>query len=174
VASEARDDGLVNDGSRQQLPGTFGIQRRDEFADATFKEHAMAAKTIVHQKAAAVVLLIEENALVGDAVRAIPPLRGFLLMAFLAAADHGVDVQGSQADGIAVSAANVLDEAARISQVEAGIESENFAVARTASDGAVTRGLPGRVLRADFVTPGAGLSGGILVIEAGRGNTEDN
>jgi hypothetical protein len=58
--------------------------------------------------------------------------------------------------------------------VEAGIETENFAVARAASDGAVTRGLPGRVLRADFVTPGAGFSGGILVIEAGCRDAENN
>jgi len=95
-------------------------------------------------------------------------------MAFLAAADHGVDVQSAEADGIAVSAANVLDEAARISHVEAGIERENFAVTRAASDGAVTGGLPGRVLGADFVTPGAGPSGGILVIEAGRRDAENN
>jgi hypothetical protein len=95
-------------------------------------------------------------------------------MAFLAAADHGVDVQSTEADGIAVSAANVLDEAAGVPQVETGIESENFAVTRAASDGAVTRGLPGRVLRADFVTPGTRLSGGILIIEAGCGKSENN
>ena len=107
-------------------------------------------------------------------MRAVLPLRGFLLMAFLAVADHGVDVQSAQADGIAISAANVLDEAAGVPEVETGIEGENFAVARAASDGAVTRGLPGRVFRADFVTPGAGFSGGILVIEAGRGKAENN
>jgi hypothetical protein len=165
---------LVNDGSGQELPGTFRIQRRDEFADAAFKEHAVAAETIVHQEAAAIVLLIEENALVCDAVRAVLPLRSFLLMAFLAAADHGVDVPIAQADGIAVSAANMLDEAAGVPQMEAGIEGKNFAVARAACDGAVTRGLPGRVFRADFVAPGAGFSGGIFVVEAGRGKSENN
>ena len=134
----------------------------------------MAAKTIVHQKAAAVVLRIEENGFVGDAVRAVLPLRGFLLMAFLAAADHGVDVQIAEADGIAVSAANVLDEAAGVSQVEAGIESEYLAVACAASDSAVTRGLPGRVFRTDFVAPGAGFSGGVFVVEAGRGKAEND
>ena len=61
VAGEAGDDGLVNDGGRQKLPGAFGIKWGDEFADAAFKEHAVAAETIVHQKAFAVVLLIEKN-----------------------------------------------------------------------------------------------------------------
>src|SRR5208337_2588710 len=134
----------------------------------------MAAETIVHQEAAAVVLLVEENALVGDAVRAVLPLRGFLLMAFPAAADHSVDVQSAQADGIAVSAANVLDQTAGVPQVEAGIEGEDFAVACAACNGAVSGSLPGRVLGADFVTPGAGFSGRIFVVEAGGGKTENN
>ena len=164
----------MNDGGGQKLPGTFGVQRCNKFADAAFKEHAVAAETIVHQEAAAVVLLIEENAFVGEAVRAIPPLRGFLLMALLAAADHGVDVQSAQADGIAVSAADVLDQAAGVPQMEAGIKSKNLAVARATSNGAVTRGLPGRVLRANLVAPGAGFSGGVFVVEAGRGNAENN
>ena len=95
-------------------------------------------------------------------------------MAFLTAADHGVDVQSAEADGIAVSAANVLDKAAGVPQVEARIEGENFAVARAASDGAVSGGLPGRVFRADFVAAGTGFSGGIFVVQAGGGKAENN
>jgi len=134
----------------------------------------MAAEAIVHQKATVIVLLIEENRFVGEPVRAVPPLRGFLLMTFLAAADHGVDIQIAEADGVTVSASNVLDEAASVAQVEAGIEGENLAVARTAGDGAVTGSLPGRVLGADFVAPGAGFSGGVFVVEAGSRNAEDD
>src|SRR5208283_830126 len=170
VAREARNDRLVNDGGGQKLPGPLSVEGRDELADATFKEHAVAAETIVHQKTAAVVLLIEKNGFVGDAVRAILPLRGFLLMALLAAADHGIDVQSAQADGIAVSTADVLDQAAGVPQMEAGVEGENLAVASAARNGAVTRGLPGRVLGADFVAPGAGFTGGILVVEASCGD----
>ena len=121
-----------------------------------------------------VVLGIEEKSFVGDAVRAVLPLGGFLLMAFLAAADHGVDVQIAEADGIAVSAANVLDEAAGVTQVEAGIESEYLAVACAATDSAVTRSLPGRVFRTDFVAAGAGCSGGVFVVEAGGGKAKNN
>jgi len=102
-------------------------------------------------------------------VRAVLPLRRFLLMAFLTAADHGVDVQSAEADGIAVSAANVLDKAAGVPQVEARIEGENFAVARAASDGAVSGGCQEECSERIFVAAGTGFSGGIFVVQAGGG-----
>ena len=174
VAGEARDGVLVNGGGGQKLPGTVGVKRRDEIADATFKEHAVTAKTIVHQQAIVIVLGIEEYFLVRDTMRAVLPLGGFLLMAFLAAANHGVDVNGAEANGIAISAANVLNEAANIAQVEAGIKGEDFAVARATRDGAVTGCLPGRVLGTDFVTTGAGFSSGVFVVEAGGGESKND
>ena len=95
-------------------------------------------------------------------------------MAFLAAADHHVDVHRTQANGIAIRAANVLYEAADIAQVEARIEGEDFAVTRAARYGTVAGSLPGRVLGTDFMTAGAGFSGGIFVVEAGGGEGENN
>jgi hypothetical protein len=174
VAGEARDGGLVNDGGRQKLPRAIGVEWRDEIADATFKEHAVAAKAIIHQQAIVVVLLIEENRFVSESVRAVLPLSSFLLMALLAAADHHVNVHRAQANGVAVSAANVLNEAANIAQVEARIKREDFAVTRATRDGAVAGGLPGRVLGTDFVTAGAGFSGGVFIVEAGGGEAKNN
>ncbi len=174
VAGEARDGGLVNDGGRQKLPRPVGVEWRDEIADAAFKEHAVATKAIVHQQAVVVVLLIEENRFVGEAMRPVLPLSGFLLMAFLAAADHHVDIHSTQANGIAIRATNVLDEAADIAQVEARVKGENFAVTRAARNGAVAGSLPGRVFGTDFVAAGAGFSGGIFVIKAGGRKGENN
>jgi hypothetical protein len=167
VASEAGDSVLVSGGGGQKLPRTIRVQRRDEIADAAFKEHAVTTETIVHQEAIVIVLGIEEYLFVSDTMRTVLPLGGFLLVAFLTAADHGVDVHGAEADGIAIGAANVLDEAARIAQVEARIKGEDFAVTRATRYGAVAGSLPGGVLGADFVTTGAGFSGGVFVIEAG-------
>jgi len=174
VAGEARDGVLVNDGGRQKLPRAFGVKRRDELADAAFKKHAVAAETIIHQEAIVVVLGIKEDFFVSDTMGAVLPLGGFLLMAFLAAADHDVDVHGAQANGIAISAANVLNEAADIAEVEAGIEGEDFAVTRTTRDRAMAGSLPGIVLGTDFVAAGAGFSGGVFVVEAGGGEAENN
>jgi len=167
VAGEARDGVLVNGGGGQKLPRAVGVQWRDEIADATFKEHAVTTETIIHQEAIVVVLGIEEYLFVSDTMRTVLPLGGFLLMAFLTAADHGVDVHSAEADGVAISAANVLDEAADIAQVEARIKGEDFAVTRATRYGAVTGSLPGGVFGADFVTAGAGFSSGIFVVEAG-------
>ena len=174
VAGEAGDSVLVNDGGGQKSPRSFGVEWRDELADAAFKEHTVAAETIIHQEAFVVVLGIEEKSFVGDAVRAVLPLGGFLLMAFLAATNHNVNVQRAEADGIVISAANVLNEATNVAQVETGIEGEDFAVTGATSDGAVAGSLPGRVLGADFVTASAGFSGGIFVIEAGGGEAKNN
>ena len=93
-----------------------------------------------------VVFGIKEDIFISEAVRAVLPLGGFLLMAFLAAADHGVDVHGAEADRVAISAANVLNEAADIAQVEAGIKGEDFAVTCATRNGTVAGSLPGRVL----------------------------
>ena len=174
VAGEARDDGMVNDGSRQKLPRAVGVERRDEIADAAFKEHAVAAQAIIHQKTFVIVLGIEEDRFVGEAVRAVLPLSGFLLMALLAATDHDVDIHSAQANGVAISAANVLDETANIAQVEAGIEGENFTVTGAARDGAVAGSLPRRVLGPNFVATGAGFSGGVFVVKAGGGKAKNH
>ncbi len=174
VAGETRNSGLVNEGGGQKLPRAVSIQRRDEFADATFKEHAVAAQAIIHQKTFVIVLGIEEHRFVGEAVRTVLPLSGFLLMAFLAAADHSVDVHGAQTDWIAIRAANVLDQSAGIAEVEAGIEGKDFAVTRATRDGTVAGSLPGGVLRTDFVAAGAGFSGGVFVVQAGGGETKNN
>ena len=174
VAGEARDNRLVNDGGRQKFPRAVGVQRCDEIADAAFKEHAVATKTIVHQETVVVVFDIEKYFFVSKAMRAVLPLGGFLLMAFLAAADHHIDVHRAQANGVAISTANVPHKTADIAQVEARIKSQDFAVTRATRNGAVAGGLPGRVLGADFMTAGAGFSGGIFVIEAGGGEGENN
>jgi hypothetical protein len=134
----------------------------------------VATETIIHQEAFVVVLGIEKYLFVSDTMRAVLPLGGFLLMALLAAADHDVDVHGAEADGIAISAANVLNEAADIAQMETGIEGEDFAVTRAACDGAMAGSLPGRVLGTDFVATGARVSSRVFVVEAGGGEAKNN
>lgn len=117
---------------------------------------------------------VEKYFFISDTVRTVLPLSSFLLMAFLAAADHVVHVNSAEANGVAISAANVLNEAADISQMKAGIKGEEFAVALSAFHIAMTGSLPGGVLGADFMTAGAGFSSGIFVIEAGSGKTKNN
>jgi len=64
-------------------------------------------------------------------------------MAFLTAADHGVDVQSAGGGWNRGKRRECAGQGGGLPQVEARIEGENFAVARAASDGAVSGGLPG-------------------------------
>ncbi len=56
----------------------------------------MTAEAIVHQNFAAIVFVVEENALIGGAVRAGLPVCEFGLMALFAAANHFENVSGAE------------------------------------------------------------------------------
>ena len=81
VAGEAGDGRPVRKFGAAEIPGALVGEGFDEVADAAIEVGAVAAEAIVHEVASLVVLLVEEDGLVSDGVRAGGPGGELLLMA---------------------------------------------------------------------------------------------
>ena len=70
VTSQTGECRLVGKLRIPQVPGPLGIHGRNQITDAALKVHGMAAETVIHQERALVVIFIEEDLGVGNAVTA--------------------------------------------------------------------------------------------------------
>src|SRR5512133_2716820 len=91
-------------------------------------------------------------------------------MAAAAALHEGGDIAGAQADGVVEALAHMLYEAAKVAEMEAGVERGDLSVAGAARDFAVAGGVPAVIVLADFVAACAGFAGVVLVIETAGGH----
>jgi hypothetical protein len=148
-----------------QLPGAGDVERSDEVAHGSLEVHAVAAETIVHQDSAAVVVGIEEYALIGSAVRAGLPIGEFRLVAFLAATDHFEYVGGAEFRRFGSLAAEMDEYATHVVDMESGVESENVAMACAAFYIAVRRAVPIGIGLPDFMAGGASATAGTFVVK---------
>jgi hypothetical protein len=75
-----------------------------------------------------IVLGVQENVRVGNAVRPGLPIGELLLMALAAAATHFLHVVGTEAHVFGDFAAQMVDQPTDVFQMQAGIEREHVAV----------------------------------------------
>jgi len=164
VTREAGNHGVIGESGRIHAPRARGVDGGDQAANGAFEVHPVAAEAIIHQELAFIVVGVEKDVGVGGAVGAGAPVGDFLLMAFLAADDHGENIFGAEAGFGGSVAAEMSEDAADVVEVESGVEGEDVAVAIGAGNVTMRGDVPVRVGLPDLVAGGAGAAVRALVI----------
>jgi hypothetical protein len=113
-----------------------------------------------------VVLLVQEDFRVSDAVRAGRPFGIFLLVTIPASVVHLQSVPGFQPDVFGQIARDMAGQAANIAPMESRFQREHIPVAGRAWNISMRGGVPIRIGLPDFMATGAGLPLGIFVVKA--------